>query len=225
MRLATGLAALLTFGWVLLMYKLLSYPPPQHFHHHIETPVLAIELVSNPSEVESVLRNNSDIIATLHLNTTLDLVFIPLYAGYVFLAGRLFGARLAVILPLAILAGTADYIEDYFIFQSLHLAPPRQLVPSLIKWTALSVAFATVGVAMLRNVTAIYKAPVRKTLGVAHLIAAALMLAGVCLGQTISYGYFPIELGNGVFGITIIANTIGLLWPRKVASVLLLPAL
>jgi hypothetical protein len=212
MRLVCGLAALLTVCWALLMYKLLSYPLSNNFHHHIDSPILAIELASDQSEVEAVLQKNSAAIATLRLNTKLDLVFIPLYAGYWFLAGRLFGVRLAVILPLAIVMGLADYLEDYFIFQSLNLVtPPHQFVPSLIKWIALGIAFAVVGVAMLRNVTPIFPSAILKILGVAHLAAAVLMLVGAGLGQTIGWGYAPIKYANIIFGLTMAVNAIGLL--------------
>ena len=74
--------------------------------------------------------------------------------------------------------------------------------------------FAVMGVAMLRTVTAIYPALVRKILGVAHLAAAALILAAAGLGRTIGYGYSPIELANLIFSLTVVANAIGLLWPR-----------
>src|SRR6266404_4807404 len=156
MRLASGLAALFSVCWAVLMLCKLSYPPPHDFHHHIDAPVLAIELASNQSEADGVLQKNSNAIPTLHLNTTLDLVFIPLYATYLVLAGRLFGARLAVILPLTIVAAIADYFEDYFIYQSLKFTPPQQFVPSLIKWATLGIVFAVIGVAMLRTVTAIF---------------------------------------------------------------------
>ena len=213
MRLVCGLAALLTVCWALLMFKMLAYPLSSNFHHHIDSPILAIELASKQSEVDRVLQDNSGAIATLRLNTKLDLVFIPLYAGYLFLAGRLFGVRLAVILTLAIVAGLADCLEDYFIFQSLNLvAPPHQFVPSLIKWIALGIAFAVVGVAMLRNVTPIYSSPILKTLGAAHLAAAVLMLAAAGFGQMIGWGYAPIKYANLIFGLTMIANAIGLLW-------------
>jgi hypothetical protein len=221
MRLASGLAALLAVCWGLLMLCRLSYPPPHDFHHHIDLPVLAIELASNQSEADTLLKKNSvknsDAIDTLHLNTTLDLVFIPLYAAYLVLAGRLFGARLAVILPLTIVAAIADYFEDYFIFQSLKFAPPQQFVPSLIKWVTLGIVFAIIGVTMLRTVTAIYPPAVRKTLGVAHLAAAALILVAAGFGRTIGYGYSPIELANLIFSLTVVANAIGLLWPRASA--------
>ncbi len=218
MRLASGLAALLTVCWALLMLCKLSYPPPHVFHHHIDSPVLAIELASNVSEADAVLKKNSTAIETLHLNTTLDLVFIPLYAAYLVLAGRLFGARLAVVLPLTIVAAIADYFEDYFIYQSLKFAPPQQFVPSIIKWATLGIVFAVIGVAMLRTVTTIYPALVRKILGVAHLAAAALILVAAGFGRTIGYGYSPIELANLIFGLTVVANAIGLLWPRASRS-------
>lgn len=213
MRLACGLAALVTVCWALLMYKMLSYPLSNNFHHHIDSPILAIELASKQSEVDCVLQDDSAAIATLRLNTKLDLIFIPLYAGYLFLAGRVFGVRLAVILPLAIVAGLADYLEDYFILQSLNLvAPPHQFVPSLMKWIALGIAFAVVGVAMLRNVAPIYPSAILKTLGVAQLAASVLMLIGAGFGQTIGYGYAPIKFSNVIFGLTMVANAIGLLW-------------
>ena len=219
MRLASGLAALLTVCWALLLYGMLSYPLPHDFHHHIDSPVLAIELASDQSEVDAVLQKNSAAIATLHLNTMLDLVFIPLYTVYLVLAGRLFGVRLGLILPLAIVAGIADYLEDYFIFQSLNLVtPPHQFVPSLIKWITIGIAIAVVGVAMLRGVTAIYSSAVRKILGVAHLIAAALMLVAAGFGRWIGYGYSPIALANLIFGLTVVANAIGLLWPTSSRS-------
>src|SRR5215467_1865290 len=83
----TGLAALLTAIWAILMGTLLTsaYTFPHRFPHEIDSPVLALELASNPSEVNAVLqRNTNDAkkIATaaraLLVNTKLDLVFILL---------------------------------------------------------------------------------------------------------------------------------------------------
>jgi len=212
-KLACGVAALLTVAWALLMYALLSYPLPHNFHHHIDSPVLAIELASNQDEATVVLQSNSAAIATLHLDTTLDLFFIPLYVAYLVLAARLAGARLAVILPVAIVVGLADYVEDYYIYQSLNLTTPHQSVPSLIKWALLRVALAITGVALLRNSSVIYTTAARKTLGAALLIAAALMLVAAGFGRVITFGYSPIALANIIFGLTILTNAIGLLRP------------
>jgi hypothetical protein len=44
------------------------------------------------------------------------------------------------------------------------------------------------------------------------------MLAGASLGQTIGFGYAPIKFSNMIFGLTMLANAIGLLWPASSRS-------
>ena len=218
MRLTTGVTAALAFAWAVLMIKLFSYPPHPRFHHNIDSPVVAIELASTPKEAQDVLRNASEISA-IHLNTALDLIFIPLYAGYLLIAALFFGAKtrkakVAVLLLVAAVAA-ADYAEDYYMFQNLHASTPHQFIPSLVKWIAFAIMLAIVGLAMLQPRPPLRPALVQRILAIAHLVAAASILLGLLFGRWIALGYRPVEAGGGLFGVVLALNAIWLLLQRN----------
>ena len=216
----TGLAALLTAIWAILMGTLLTsaYTFPHRFPHEIDSPVLALELASNPSEVNAVLqRNTNDAkkIATaaraLLVNTKLDLVFILLYAAYLLLLGLLFEAPRKWLLVTVFGAALFDYIEDAFMFLNLGSTGPPPFVSSLIKWGLLGASFLVIGIAMLRRGEAVYSFATRALLGIAHCAAGMLMLVAVAAGKLI--GYSLLELGVEVFAYTVLVNLVGLLGP------------
>jgi len=208
MRLAAGLAAVLTALWGLLM--MLTFACPERgFHRGIQSPVLAIELVNGQADLVGVLVKCPA--EKLRQNVTLDLIFVPLYTSYMALLALLFGTRLGVILPLTTAAGIADYVENYFIFDSLSGASPHQLLPSLIKWGLLAMALAVIGISMARSDVPVYTPVFRTVLGAAH-VTVALMWAVALFGQWTPLGYATIDPGALIFAGTIVFNAFGLLW-------------
>jgi len=205
MRLATGLAALLTALWGAFMIVTFSCPRSE-FPRGVASPVLAIELVDKEIDVLIVVSKCS--VESLRQSVRLDLLLIPFYVAYLALAGWMLGADWAV--PIAIGAGLADYAENYFILESLHGAAPHQLLPSLVKWALLAAVLAVLGMAWLRSGLEVYTPWVRKILGAAHVAAALLMLAALP-GHWSPLGYLTLEPGTGILSLTIAGNAFGLL--------------
>jgi hypothetical protein len=222
-----GFAALLTTLWVVLMLGLLSAGPaaytlPHRFPHDIDSPVLALELASEKSDIDAVLQKNTsdpantrDAKRALHLDTVLDLVFIAIYTTYLILLARLFGCGGKWVLAAIIGAAIFDYIEDVCIFLTIAGTGPPPFVPSLIKWGLLAVGLALIGKGLLQGGAAVYSFATNTLLGVAHLAAAVLILVAAVFGRFI--GYSLLELGNEIFAITVFVNLVGLLGP-EVAS-------
>ena len=218
-----GIAALLTSLWALVMITLGSYGPAPYtfahrFAHDIDSPVLALELAHDRSDVDAVLQQESEnaadrhaAIRALRLNTVLDLGFIPLYTVYLLALARLAGGRGRPIAALFVGAAVFDYIENLFIFRTLAGGGPLPFVPSLIKWGLLAIGLAVIGAGFLRGGTTLYAYPTRALLGLAHLIAAALIALAVVLGERLGYSW--LELGIGIFSATVLVNTVGLLGP------------
>jgi hypothetical protein len=230
----TGLAALLTMSWVVLMLLLFDheYKGPPRFTPELDlsSPILALELARVPKDVDAVLQRTSvpqdpnhveRAIHALWLNTVLDLGFIPLYCAYLLSLARLFGGRRTGLVAAILGAAFFDYVEDVFIFQALAGHAPHQFLPSLIKWALLGVVFTSLGVQMLRAGAGVYSFATRALLGFAHVAAGALVLLAVAFGgrypllpvlwPTIGYSWLP--LGNGIFAITVLVNVMGLLGP------------
>jgi hypothetical protein len=205
MRLATGLAALLTTLWGAYMIAAFSCGRSE-FPRGLASPVLAIELVNTEADVLIVVSKCPA--ESLRQSARLDLLLIPFYVAYLALGGWMLGADWAV--PLAIGAGLADYAENYFILESLRGAAPHQLFPSLIKWALLGAALAILGLAWLRSGLPLYTPPVRKILGAAHVAAALLMLAALP-GHWSPLGYLTLEPGTGILSLIIAGNAFGLL--------------
>lgn len=205
MRLATGLAALLTTLWGAYMIATFSCGRSE-FPRGLASPVLAIEMVDREVDVLMVVAKCS--VENLRRSVRLDLLLIPFYVAYLALAGWMLGADWAV--PLAIGAGLADYAENYFILESLRGAAPQQLFPSLIKWALLAVVLAMLGMAWLRSGLPVYTPWVRKILGAAHVAAALLMFAALP-GHWSPLGYLTLESSTGILSLTIAGNAVGLL--------------
>ncbi len=222
-KITTGLAALLMTLWAIFMLVLLSrggnaYTFPHRFSHDIDSPVLAIELASERSDVDAALKRSDNDPAkiraaerALHFNTVLDLVFIPLYTIYLVFLARLLGCSGKWVVAAIVGAGIFDYIEDACIFLTLSGAGPVPFVPSLIKWGLLALSFAIIGAGMLRGGATVYSFATQALLGIAHLAAAVLILVAVVLGRLI--GYSTLQLGNEIFAVTVVVNLVGLLGP------------
>src|SRR5262249_40159878 len=142
--------------WAILMLASLNYGPasyrfPHRFSKDIDSPVLAIELATEKSDVDAIRQSQTNdpnkirsAEQALCYNTVLDLVFIAIYTSYLFSLARLFGCggkwALAAIIGIAIF----DYIEDAFIFMTLSNASPVSVFPSLIKWGLFAVALGLI---------------------------------------------------------------------------------
>jgi hypothetical protein len=228
----TGLAALLVTSWLFLMMVLLprgdeDNPFGHNFSADISSPVLALELSRTTDDVEKVLHRRGGpaaiverAIAALRRNTQLDLVFIPLYVGYLILLARLFTAsppgipvsRLRNWVTVAAVgAGVFDYVEDWFMFSTLGGAEPLEFEPSVIKWLLLAVTLLLLGCCTVRSGAPVYSFATRALLGSAHVVAGILMLIGIVFASLI--GYSCLELGNTVLGVTVAVNVVGLLGP------------
>jgi hypothetical protein len=212
-----GVAAALTIVWALiLMWKLSPYPFPHIFPYNINSPVLALELSHNASDIKAVLhRTEPQAPLAAHVmwvGNLLDLVFIPIYAFFLWSVARVFANRLRLLT--AVILGTAlfDYLEDWQIFRALDGANPAIYIPSLVKWGLLGLALLLTGIMLLRSVIDTYSLPTRRLLAVGYLASGGLMIASVALGQWIGYSY--IELGLEIFGLLAIVHTIGLLGPH-----------
>jgi len=228
----TGLVALLVTSWLFLMMRLLpngdtDNPFGHGFSADISSPVLALELSRTTDDVEKILHRRAGpaavaerAIGALRLNTLLDLVFIPLYVGYLILLARLFTASLPGVpvsrlrnwvTAAAVGAGVFDYVEDWFMFSTLGGAEPLEFAPSVIKWLLLAVTLLLLGCCIVRSGAPVYSFATRALLGSAHVVAGLLMLIGVVFAPLI--GYSCLELGNSVFGVTVAVNVVGLLGP------------
>jgi hypothetical protein len=222
MTVLTGCAALLTTLWATLMFGLLSsgsasYTFPHRFPHDIDSPVLALELAREKSEVDAVLHRNDSAEAharakrALRLHTVLDLVFIPLYVTYLVLLAQLCGGVRQWVLIAIIGAAIFDYLEDVLIFSTLNGAGPLEFIPSLVKWGLLAVAFIGIGASLLRGAATVYSFATHALLGLAHLAAAALILLAIACGWFLGYSW--LELGTKLFAIAVLVNVAGLLGP------------
>ena len=212
---AVGWAALITVLWSVLMMTMLAYPFEHRFNHDVDSPILALELAHDKSDIDAVLQtkreNRAIAVNTIWWNTILDLVFIPLYVGYLLRLGRLFPdvVGLGRLVPmLAAGAGLFDYVEDWLIFMALRGGYPPVYLPSLAKWGLLALTQLALGPLLLRTRVEIYSLATRRLLGLAHVTAGAIMLLGAALGEWIGYSW--IELGAKIFAVTILSNAIGL---------------
>src|SRR5579871_5354545 len=196
----------LTVVWAVIMFtalksdRLAPYPFEHWFNQDVDSPILALELSRpdrNPNDVEDVIQGRPQIpgerskdqdkkdreqaVRAIRVNTKLDLIYIAFYVAYlVFLAVQAGAGRgySIVIAALGILAGVFDYVEDFFIFQTLDGHYMAIMVPSLTKWTLLALTLIGIGVMLGTSSGRLYSLAIDRLLGLAHVIAGLLILGG-----------------------------------------------
>lgn len=210
-----GVAAALTIAWSLLLMSVLNqYRFPHIFPYDIDSPVLALELSHGASDIDAVLHRSEPDKAPLAthimwLGNVLDLVFIPIYAFFLWSLGRVFTDRTRLLTWLVLGTALFDYLEDWQIFRALNGANPPIYLASLVKWGLLGLALLYTAVLLFRSASAVYSLPTKRLLGVAYLVSGGLIVIAVSLGQWIGYSY--IAIGLGIFGFLAIIHVIGLL--------------
>jgi hypothetical protein len=214
-----GVAAALTIAWAaLLMSALKPYPFPHIFPHDIDSPVLALELSHGVSDIDAVLHRpdasdkSAKAIHIMQLGNVLDLVFIPIYAFFLWSLARVFAQRIALLTWLIVGTALFDYIEDGLIFRALDGANPPIYLASLVKWALLGLTLVLTALLLLRSASPVYSLPTKRLLGVGYLISGGLLVLAAALGHWIGYSY--IELGIAIFSLLVVVHVIGLLSPH-----------
>ena len=177
--LLTGLLALISLTiFLVMLFGMFAFPFCPPFKHQIKSPILAVELAADESELCAVIgtkqpasaeqercanpqkqpspHNAARAIALITANTWEDLLFIPAYALFVYCLASLAvassdgkGKTLSRIVGvLILLAAIFDYLEDLGIFTSLKA---NTLNSSVISHTrAVSLAkWSLIGVSLL----------------------------------------------------------------------------
>jgi hypothetical protein len=187
------------------------YRLEHRFHHNIDSPVLALELSRNQSDIDAVLQNSKPAHDALFRNTVLDCVFIPLYSGYLLLFGLAYhprGSDKFVLIFLAVATALADYAENALMFLALGARAHSVYIPSLVKWSLLGLLLILIATLLLSRNLGPYTVPTRRLLGLGHIAAGALILLGV------AFSHYPwLALGVELFGFTLLINAIGLFGP------------
>jgi hypothetical protein len=187
------------------------YPCKAEFHHHIPSPVLAIELASNREEVKLALEPgcgatpqeqvNHQAHEALLRNTVADLFFIPLYSLFIWSFGYCVGddkpklgnffqrALMTTVISTAI----ADYAEDIGVLRSLCLGASNTIArwtswPSRIKWAMLALSLLLTAVILIRSQTKMYSLGTRILLTSGYTIAGALIATGLRIPYLIRFG-------------------------------------
>lgn len=214
-RIKVGIIAALAIVWSLVMTLTFNiwvpYRLEHRFHYKIDSPILALELSRNESDIDAVLQNSEQAHDALFWNTVLDCVFIPLYSGYILLFGFAYHPRgfdKFALIFLTIATALADYAENTRIFLALAGHAHSVYIPSLIKWSLLGLVLILLATLLLSKNPGPYTLPTRRLLGLAHIAAGALILIGV------AFSHYPwLALGVELFAFTLLINAIGLLGP------------
>jgi hypothetical protein len=199
-----------------------DYTIEHNFHDGIDNPVIALELVRNQSDLRMVLGADGKLeqclaaVKTLHANTMLDLIFIPLYVAFLWLfTGNIADeyktlrniSRIAIVL-----AGLVDYVEDFGIFRALRSNTWNDSLAlqirwsSLIKWALLGVALGLTAAILIRSSNILFSLAARRLCGIAFGAAAVLLLTGLSRHSLI-------ELGATILGVLIVLITFASLGP------------
>lgn len=220
-----GLAALATIVWAVLIANAVNKYPYLHvFHHDVDSPVIALEISRGAGDIEAVLHRSDakkggkpaeKAAAAAQSETTanyLDLVFIPLYAFFLWSLARVFTTRTRM-LTLAILATAIfDYLEDWQIHQALMGQDPQIYIPSLVKWGLLGLVLIALSAILVRSDSPVYALSTKRLMAIGFFVSGALVLLDVALGEWI--GYSHIAVGVAVFGALMLANAVGFLGPH-----------
>lgn len=235
LRAVTGVTAVLTaLMGIIMLAGMVRYPDKGKFHdNEISSPVLAMELARNRTDLEEVLQTqhphqaaikDSDslnayrAVSALYANTIEDCGFIPLYSLFLLPMILLFtgtSAKNKIRVAARILIGAVavlDYAENYGIFKTLHASIVTDELahairyPSLGKWALLGVTLLVLGSVMVTSHKDVLSESVRTVLGIGFAITGVLLLMGMLC---------PMWIGNAnlLFSLLIIASATGLLAP------------
>jgi hypothetical protein len=230
-RLLTGfLATLMAMLGLVMSIGLRNYPSDHDFHHGINSPILAVELASNSSELASVLnpppppdKEPAQVQAqareVVRTNTYEDCVFILLYTSFLWFFGMLFAFRsdgfpigLRIFTIVIVATGLCDYAENLGIFRAISAA---QLSDSLAlnicwasrcKWSLLGIALLLTANILLRSRNLMYSLPTRRLLALACILSGTLVIVGL-------WNPPLVELGTNLFGSVVLINLVALLGP------------
>jgi hypothetical protein len=232
-RLATGLLAVVMAVWGVIMTSQLKshYPFEHNFHDKIDSPVLALELSTDVSDLNEVLhtddpgqaRPDTDAgkaVACLRTNTYEDFFFIPLYASFLGAFAILFAAgphrrhaiRRGAIVAIVILVAAFDCAENVGILRALgasSLSPSMAQaisLPSRCKWGLFAVTLLFTMWILLRSSSLLYSLATRRLLALAYGAAGILMLIGLVKPHVI-------ELAISMFAVLTIINIVAMLGP------------
>jgi hypothetical protein len=233
LRLLAGLLALFMSALGLWMsWDLRKYPCEHAFHHGIDSPVLAVELASNGSDLRTAIsppcldrpnlpRTDAQAQArsTLRRDTYADCFFIPLYASFVWILGGLFAVRADgscmkirhLLAGVVIATSVADYLEDRAIFRALSLDSSDWVAqqicwPSRFKWAMLGIALLLTTVILLRSGNPIYCLATRRLFAIAYAASGAMILGGLWLPVLIG-------LAMKLFAVIVLLHIFALLGP------------
>ncbi len=218
-----GLLAVLWAIWMDIAFTV--WPAPysfQHrFHHKIDSPILALEMARNSSDIDAVLQRNdpgnpdpdkgTKAIQALYLNTVLDCFFIPLYTGYLVLFGLAYhpGAfARSVLIGLTAATGLTDYAENVLLFGVLGGRAIPVYIVSQAKWIWLALVLSVLASLLLSRHTGPYSIATRRVLAFLHIGAALFVLLGITFAE-----YPWLALGAELFTFTVLINVIGLFGP------------
>jgi hypothetical protein len=225
-RQVTGLLALLTTCWAILMFVSLSaYKFDHDFHDEIDSPVLAVELAHSAQALQAVLQTSNpndeqSAKTVLRINNRLDLVFIPLYSGFLWFFADLISTqsqgasrylRFACFICV-VGAGVFDYLEDWGISRTLNSTQLTDSLaratraPSLVKWGLIGSALFLTSILLLRAAPVVYSLATTRLLGVLYGAAGSLMILGLVR-------YLLIGVAMKIFSFVIVVNAGGLLGP------------
>jgi hypothetical protein len=228
-RLFTGsLAALMAVLGFVMWIGLKNYSFDHDFHHGINSPILAVELASNSSELATVLNpGQSPDEETAHArarevvrtNTREDCFFILLYTSFLWLFGMLFAFRsdgfptkLRVFTVVIIATALCDYAENVGIFLAINAPQLSDSLalnicwPSRCKWSLFGIALLLTADILLRSRNVMYSVATRRLLAVVCILSGTLLIVGL---------WDPplIELGVNLFGSMVLINLVALLGP------------
>jgi len=217
-----GWAALLMIAWGGVMFwRLRAYPFPHEFHHDVDSPGIALEESHKASDIEAVLHRDDQRVKaeekqkakdSLRQNNRLDLVFIPIYAFFLWSLGRVFRERTPLLTLLILGTAFFDYWEDWRIFRALDGENPAIDIPSLIKWALLALVLLGTGVILMRSVSTVYSLATKRLMGIGYVIAGLLLLIALGGGDELfGYGYSLIEVGALLYAQLTVIQMVGLL--------------
>jgi hypothetical protein len=228
-RVLTGfLAALMAVLGLVMSIGLRNYTFDHNFHHGINSPILAVELASNYSELASVLDPpplpnqegaQAQARAVVRTNTYEDCVFILLYTSFLWFFGMLFAFQrdgvsggLRIFRVVIVATGFCDYAENLGIFRAISAGQLSDSLalnicwPSRCKWSLFGVALLITAFILLRSGSLIYSLATRRLLALAYIVSGALVIMGL-------WNPPLVELGINVFGFIVLINLVALLGP------------
>jgi hypothetical protein len=225
-RAVTGLLAFLTACWAILMFmSLRPYKFAHDFYDEIDSPVLAVELAPSAQALQAVLRTSNPTDEqcarrVLKINNRFDLVFIPIYASFLWFFADLVSVRgigtsryLRLICFVCVVAAAVfDYLEDWGISRILtstlltDSVARATRVPSLFKWGLIGITLFLTSIILLREAPVVYSLATTRLLSVLYGGSGLLIIFGLVRHPFL-------ESGMKIFGFLVVLNAIGLLGP------------